>query len=61
MLRNRQYDTVMRARRTVVVPGDPDASQLYQRVKDDEMPPEAPLPKSEKEWIREWIKGGALP
>lgn len=43
----------------VVVPGDADASLLWQRVEADEMPPDEPLTGKEKHLIRRWIAGGA--
>ncbi|MBX7166783.1 MAG: PSD1 and planctomycete cytochrome C domain-containing protein [Pirellulales bacterium] len=42
-----------------VVPGEPDNSSLWQRVADDEMPPEQPLSAEEKELLRAWIAAGA--
>src|SRR6478735_3927511 len=39
--------------------GKPDDSALYQRVRDDEMPPKKPLSAGEKAILREWIAGGA--
>lgn len=49
---------------TTVVPGDPDASLLYQVVKRTREPfmpyEEDPLPKDMVETIRQWIEGGAL-
>ena len=53
--------------RKVVVPGDPDESELYQLVvsKDEEavMPPlpREPLSAAEIDIIRRWIVDGALP
>jgi len=44
----------------LVVPGDPDASRLYRRVRDGEMPPEGEPPTdAEREALRAWIAGGA--
>ncbi len=42
-----------------VVPGKPDESLLWQRIRDDEMPPEHPLSADEKRILRDWISGGA--
>lgn len=43
-----------------VVPGNLDDSPLWQRVRDDEMPPEHPLSADEKQVLRDWISGGAV-
>ena len=43
----------------IVVPGDVTSSLLWQRIDDDEMPPDDPLPPAEKELLRRWIAGGA--
>ncbi len=43
----------------VIVPGKAEASALWQRVRDDEMPPKKPLPAAEKALLRAWIAGGA--
>jgi hypothetical protein len=43
-----------------VVPGKLDDSPLWQRVRDDEMPPEHPLSADEKKILRDWISGGAV-
>lgn len=43
---------------TVLVPGDPSASLLWQRVDADEMPPEHPLSAAEKKLLHEWIGAG---
>ena len=47
----------------LVIPGDPEESELYLAVDFDDMPPpdsdSAPLAASEKELIAEWIRGGA--
>jgi len=42
-----------------IVAGDPDASLLWQRVDEDEMPPKHPLSNDEKTRIRCWIAEGA--
>src|SRR5262245_32460445 len=42
-----------------VVAGKPDASHLWQRIRDDEMPPKKPLTASEKARLRAWIAAGA--
>ncbi len=44
---------------TVIVPGDLDASLLWQFVESDQMPPEQPLGRREKGLLRDWIVGGA--
>jgi hypothetical protein len=43
----------------VIVPGNADDSVLWQRVRDDEMPPKHPLADDEKQVIRDWINSGA--
>ncbi len=43
-----------------VVPGKLDDSPLWQRVRDEEMPPEHPLSADEKQILRDWISGGAV-
>lgn len=43
----------------VVSPSDPDDSLLWQRVFDDEMPPNTPLSAEEKSLLRNWIEGDA--
>ncbi len=42
-----------------IVPGDPDASLLWQRLSADEMPPQKPLTAEEKDFVRQWIESGA--
>jgi hypothetical protein len=49
------------ASKEIVHPGDADGSKLFQQVRDDEMPPDEPLPQSEKDWIQKWIQEGANP
>jgi uncharacterized membrane protein len=49
------------ASKQIVLPGNADESKLFQRVRDDEMPPDEPLPQSEKDWIQKWIQEGANP
>ena len=44
---------------TVVAPHDLSKSLLWQRVRDDEMPPDAPLEAREKELVERWITAGA--
>ncbi|HEY2414701.1 MAG TPA: DUF1553 domain-containing protein [Pirellulaceae bacterium] len=39
--------------------GKPSASNLWQRIVADEMPPKHPLPAGEREIIRQWIAAGA--
>jgi mono/diheme cytochrome c family protein/uncharacterized membrane protein len=47
----------------IVVPGKPEESQLWELVRDGEMPAEGaragPLTKAQKETIRAWIEAGA--
>jgi Protein of unknown function (DUF1553)/Protein of unknown function (DUF1549)/Concanavalin A-like lectin/glucanases superfamily/Planctomycete cytochrome C len=43
-----------------VTPGKPEDSALYQRVRDNEMPPKKPLPEAERKLLRDWIAGGAV-
>lgn len=40
-------------------PDDWSASLLWKRVAADEMPPEAPVPREDKELLRQWIEAGA--
>jgi len=41
------------------VAGKPDESQLWKMVSENEMPPDHPLGKAEKELLRDWIAEGA--
>jgi Protein of unknown function (DUF1553)/Protein of unknown function (DUF1549)/Planctomycete cytochrome C len=43
----------------VLWPRKPDESRLWQRVRANEMPPDAPLPPTERETLRKWIEAGA--
>ena len=43
----------------VLVPHDAQASLLYKRVAEDEMPPDDPLPEADKQLLRRWIVAGA--
>jgi cell fate (sporulation/competence/biofilm development) regulator YmcA (YheA/YmcA/DUF963 family) len=43
-----------------ILPGSAAKSLLYRRVHNDEMPPEHPLPKVEKEILKAWIAAGAV-
>jgi len=43
----------------VVVAGNVDESELWQRIADDEMPPKKPLSKAEKQVFQAWIASGA--
>ena len=43
----------------VIVPGELDASPLWQYVESDEMPPKKPLSSAEKETLKAWIVAGA--
>jgi hypothetical protein len=42
-----------------IVAGKPEASLLWQRVRDDEMPPKHPLGEADKTALRNWIAAGA--
>ena len=42
----------------VVVPHDIEASRLWQRVRDNEMPPDEPLPAAERKLLQAWIEAG---
>ena len=42
-----------------LVPGDPEASLMYQRVASGEMPLGNPLPNEEREILRRWVEAGA--
>lgn len=44
----------------LIVKGDAEASQLWRRIAEDEMPPQHPLPAFEKEILRKWIAAGAI-
>ena len=43
-----------------LVPANPDASLLLQRVLSDEMPPKKPLTAAEKMVLTQWIREGAV-
>ena len=43
----------------VLTPGSPDRSVLWQRITDEEMPPDAPLRQEEQSLLRRWIMTGA--
>lgn len=43
----------------VVRPRHPDESRLWQMVHGNEMPPDMPLPESERQTLRKWIESGA--
>ena len=43
----------------VIVPGDAEASLLYQYVRDEEMPPKHPLSTEQRATIQQWITDGA--
>ena len=43
----------------VVVPGNPDASKLWEMVGQGKMPATGPLPTDEQQLVREWIAQGA--
>lgn len=43
----------------MVKPGDPAASPIWQKVSNDLMPPDEPLPEAEKTLVRDWIAAGA--
>jgi len=44
---------------TTIVPGKPEESLLWNKVKEHEMPPENPLDQKEKKLLLEWIIDGA--
>jgi hypothetical protein len=48
-----------RKRGPAVITGKPDDSPLWQRVRDDEMPPKKRLPEADKALLRAWIASGA--
>lgn len=65
-LRLDTYDAVMRGGQDgpAIVPGDPKASLLLQKVLRRDrppMPPKKKLRRAEVTTIRDWIKAGALP
>jgi glucose/arabinose dehydrogenase len=43
----------------VIVPGNPDASKLWEMVSQGKMPATGPLPPAEQELVRDWILQGA--
>jgi hypothetical protein len=47
-----------RKRGRIVIAGKPDDSPLWQRVRDDEMPPKKTLPEADKAVLRSWIASG---
>ena len=56
-----QRDTAFEAGKkgAPIVPGKPEESLLWIKVKEHEMPPENPLDKKEKKLLLEWIRDGA--
>ena len=60
-LQTTAYATLMAGSQNgpVVVPGNPDASKLWEMVGQGKMPATGPLPDAEKALIREWIAQGA--
>ena len=44
---------------SVLIPGKPEESLLWERIASDEMPPKQPLSAAEKELVRRWISDGA--
>ncbi len=44
---------------TVLIPGKPNESLLWERVSKREMPPKKPLPDEEQQVLERWIAGGA--
>ncbi|MCO5212141.1 MAG: PQQ-dependent sugar dehydrogenase [Caldilinea sp.] len=56
------YKTLMAGSQNgpVVVPGDPDASKLWEMVGSGRMPATGPLPLPEQELVRAWIADGAV-
>jgi len=58
------FDTLALSRaslRELVVPGNPDQSELYQVISGsrDVMPPDAPMSTEDIDLIRSWIQAGA--
>lgn len=55
------YDTLMAGSQNgpVVVPGNPDASKLWEMIGQGKMPATGPLPDAERQLVREWIAQGA--
>lgn len=43
-----------------VVSGNPQESLLWEKIDQDEMPPKHPLPKREREVLKNWIEKGAV-
>ena len=63
-LRLDSYENVLRGGEEgpAIIPGDPDASLLFQKVQrrdDPPMPPRKPLPAPDLAKIRAWIAAGA--
>jgi cytochrome c553 len=46
-------------RGAVVLPGAPDDSPLWRQVHEESMPPDQPLPETERDLLRRWIEKGA--
>jgi hypothetical protein len=44
---------------TPIIAGQPEASYLWQRIANDEMPPKHPLPAAERAVLKGWITSGA--
>ncbi|MEZ6131555.1 MAG: DUF1553 domain-containing protein [Planctomycetaceae bacterium] len=44
---------------TAFIPGNADQSLLWQRVRDDQMPPKHPLTDDQKAVLKKWIENGA--
>jgi hypothetical protein len=42
-----------------LVPGKPEESPLWMRIRDEEMPPKKPLPEADRALLRTWIASGA--
>jgi glucose/arabinose dehydrogenase len=60
-LQTTTYRTLMAGSQNgpVVVPGDPDASKLWEMVSQGKMPATGPLPLDEQALVRTWIEQGA--
>jgi hypothetical protein len=43
----------------VVVPGDPEASKLWEMIGSGKMPLTGPLPMDQRQLVYDWIKAGA--
>ena len=44
---------------TLILPGKPEESLLWNKIKNDDMPPDKPLDQKEKKLVQDWISEGA--